>query len=224
MSCSVSFSSLSNHELKLPTCFSLRMQIPVHTSGTQVFHETMFAIRSTNTRLSPSSMKSLNGFKVITIDVGFTKFEFRHDTMDRGRIAGKDGRCETIVTIIGQFQSLVQGLKFHHGQDGAKDFLSHNGILLLYIGQYGGFKMVSRWDVKIEFAARFNARSVIYGHLDHVGHLIQLHAMNETTHLHVFIIGETHFGTFHLSYQLFQKFIVDTFLNINAFGGIANLS
>lgn len=88
--------------------------------------QTMFTIRTANTRLTPSGVETLHRFKVFTIDVGFTELQpfdgFHRDV----QILSINRRGQAVIAVVSHGDSVFQRIESDNRQHRAKGFFVHN--------------------------------------------------------------------------------------------------
>src|SRR5258707_5946103 len=96
----------------------------------------MFAICSAYAALSPPGMEALHSFEVFAVDVGFAESNLLTCTQGYIQVSRVDGRCQSVVGIVGIHDRLIQIVHFNYWYDWPKYLLMNHVHLLLAASQH----------------------------------------------------------------------------------------
>ena len=76
----------------------------------EIFLNTVLTVGTADTTLLHTSMETLDGLEVLTVDVGLAEFEFTAGLRGDVQVLGEDGRSESVLTVVGPLDGLIDGV------------------------------------------------------------------------------------------------------------------
>ena len=103
----------------------------------EIFLNTVLTVGTADTTLLHTCMEALYGLEVLTVDVGLAELEFTAGLRGDVQVLGEDGRSESVLTVVGPLDGLIDGVELYQGDDGAEGLLMDDVHLLRTVVEYG---------------------------------------------------------------------------------------